>query len=223
MAYRLNMTTMLTIHDAFRRDLANVTSASARHVDDADWSLETQIGWQLFAKFLSVHHRTEDDVLWPVLRAHLMDYPDHLTLVDDLETEHAAIDPLLEAIGEVQPELSEHRPRLSALLGELAAQLTAHLDHEESYGLALIDECLTLAEWQTFAQVHGERLIGDAPTYVPWLLDQADPSAVESFLGNIPPPLAAGYRGKWAADYAALELWDVPVSLPTSVQDDREE
>jgi hypothetical protein len=55
--------------------------------------------------------------------------------------------------------------------------------------------------------------------YIPWLLDQANPSAAESFLRNIPPPLAAGYRERWAAGYAELELWDAPESLPTSVQE----
>jgi iron-sulfur cluster repair protein YtfE (RIC family) len=220
MAYRLNITTMLTIHDAFRRDLVEITSATARHVEDGNWRLDAQVGWQHFATFLAVHHRAEDDVLWPVLRAHLAEYPDHLTLVDDLETEHSAIDPLIAAIDEVQAEMSEDRPRLSALLGELDAQLTIHLAHEESYGLALIDEFLTLEEWQRFAQVHGQRLIGDAPAYVPWLLDQASPASIESFLSNIPPPLAAGYRGRWAAEYAALELWDAPASLPAHAQSD---
>jgi hypothetical protein len=100
----------------------------------------------------------------------------------------------------------------------LVTSLTAHLAHEESDGLALIDTFLTPEEWQNFARVHGGRLIDDASTYIPWLLDQADLGAVESFLGNIPPPLAVGYREQWAKDYAALELWDASIN-PTNAQD----
>ena len=32
--------------------------------------------------------------------------------------------------------------------------------------------------------------------------------AVAAFLANVPPPLAAAYRGQWASDYAARTLWD---------------
>jgi hemerythrin len=213
------MTMMYTIHDAFRRDLREIATFIAQ--GDANQRLKNQPGWQLFKKYLTVHHQTEDDVLWPVVRARLKDFPHFHVLIDELENEHSMIDPLFGTI-----ELSEATEQMSDvaladILGELALKLTAHLAHEETDGLALIDVFLTPDEWQSFAQVHGERLIGDAQTYMPWLLDGADPGTIENFLGKIPPPLAAAYRDGWAADYATVDLWGARQSLPTSASDNR--
>ena len=65
--------------------------------------LQSQLGWELFKKFLLVHHQTEDDVVWPVLRTHLKDDPDGVAVVDELEAEHSAIEPWFIAID------SQHR------------------------------------------------------------------------------------------------------------------
>jgi len=67
---------------------------------------------------------------------------------------------------------------------------------------------LSLEDWKNFARVHGQRLLGDAPVYMPWLLDGAGAETETAFLANVPPQLAGGYRGGWAADYAARKLWD---------------
>jgi hypothetical protein len=201
--YRLDMTTMFTIHDAFRRQLLDMARVAASDDSEGTASVPSQPGWQLFKKFLTVHHQSEDDVVWPVLRNYLTDHPDRMKVVEELEAEHAAIEPLLQAI----EDAPAGRPDL---IGDLAAQLTAHLAHEESDGLGLIDAFFSPEEWQQFARVHGARLLDDAPSYVPWLLDGAEPRAVEQFLRNIPPPLATAYRVKWAADYAAVPLWGAP-------------
>jgi len=217
MEYRLDMTTMFTIHDAFRRNLEQVVTM-ADH--DGGPRLESQLGWELFKKFLLVHHQTEDDVVWPVLRTHLTTEPKRVAVVDEMEAEHAAIEPWFTAIDGAFTNQGEHGTPLADSVAELATRVTAHLAHEESDGLALIDEFLTPEEWQTFAREHGGRLISDASTYVPWLLDGADPAAVENFLNTIPLPLAAAYRDQWSADYAALDLWDVPHDgAPTNAQD----
>jgi hemerythrin len=219
MEYRLDMTVMFTIHDAFRRDLVEIARVAAEDDRNGSQRLQSQLGWELFQKFLVIHHQTEDDVVWPLLRTHVKDSPDRVAVVDELETEHAAIEPWLQAIDGAPGNQDDSGCPLVDLVDELVTSLTAHLADEESEGLALIDAFLTPEEWQEFARVHGGRLIDDAPMYIPWLLDQANPSAAESFLRNIPPPLAAGYRERWAAGYAELELWDAPESLPTSVQE----
>jgi hypothetical protein len=219
--YRLDMTTMFTIHDAFRRNLGEMARVAAEADRGDRPPLQSQLGWELFKKFLLVHHQTEDDVVWPVLRVHVQSDPDRMAVVDALESEHAAIEPGCTAIDAVSGHQEEVGSPLAHLVDELATRVTLHLAHEESDGLALIDEFLTLEEWQAFAQEHGRRLINDASTYVPWLLDGADPVAVENFLGTIPPPLAAAYRDQWSPDYAALDLWDAPFEpAPTNAQDD---
>jgi Hemerythrin HHE cation binding domain len=201
MGSRLDLSTMLTIHAALRRDLKQVARIAGRR-DGTDASrLRAALGWRQFEKFLVVHHQAEDDVLWPALRATVADHPDQLALVDALEEEHAVIDPLLQAIDAGDGSFGD-------VTEELVTKLGGHLAHEESDGLALIDATLSLEDWQHFGRVHGQRLIGDAPTYMPWLLNGTDPGAVTAFLANVPPPLAAVYRGQWASDYSALKLWD---------------
>jgi Hemerythrin HHE cation binding domain len=218
MEYRLDMTTMFTIHDAFRRNLVEI----ARVADhDGSPGLQSQLGWELFKKFLVVHHQTEDDVVWPVLRAHVKDDPGRVAVVDELEAEHSGIEPWFTAIDTALGYRGEDSPTLADFVGELATRVTAHLAHEEDDGLALIDEFLTREEWQAFAREHGRRLINDASTYVPWLLDGARPAAVENFLSTIPPPLAAAYREHWAPDYAATDLWAARLEpAPTNTQGD---
>ena len=88
-----------------------------------------------------------------------------------------------------------------------ATKLAAHLTHEENDGLALIDATLTSQQWQHFAQVHGERLTGDASRYMPWLLNGASPQIQDKLMSKFPPPLLAAYRERWAPGYAALTIW----------------
>jgi hypothetical protein len=203
MGSRLDMSTMLTIHAALRRDLEQVARIAGRR-DGADVTrLRAALGWQQFKKFLVVHHQVEDDALWPALRATVAGSPGQLALVDALEQEHGVIDPLLRAVDEAAGSRS-----FGDIIDELVTKLGGHLAHEESDGLDLIDATLSLADWQRFGRVHGQRLVGDAPAYMPWLLDGAEPQAVAAFLANVPPALAAAYRGQWASDYAALKRWD---------------
>ncbi len=221
MGYTLDMSMMFAVHDALRRDLAQV-GRIAGHLDDNPGKLlQAALGWELFKKFLLVHHQSEDDALWPALRARVAGQPDSVALADALEAEHAVIEPLLTAIDAAAADPDYGYQRFGGIIDELVTKLTAHLTHEESDGLALIDASLTIEEWQGFARLHGERLLGDAPTYVPWLLNRADPQTVEGFLSRIPPPLAVSYREQWAPSYAALKLWDpAGEPAPTSSRDD---
>jgi hypothetical protein len=102
---------------------------------------------------------------------------------------------------------SARRVRLGDITDELAAKLTAHLSHEETDGLALIDVSLTPQQWQDFAHAHGQRLGGDAPMYMPWLLNGASPQMLDAVLDKFPPPLLAAYRDQWAPAYATLTIW----------------
>jgi hypothetical protein len=204
MGSRLDMSTMLTIHAALRRDLEQMARIAGRRDSTDVTRLRAALGWQQFKKFLVVHHQVEDDALWPALRATVAGHPGQLALVDALEEEHAVIDPLLRAADDADAGSRS----FGDVIDELVMKLGGHLAHEESDGLDLIDASLSLADWQRFGRVHGERLIGDAPAYMPWLLDGASPQAVAAFLANVPPALAAAYRGQWASDYAALNRWD---------------
>jgi hypothetical protein len=207
MDFTLDMGMMFAMHDALRRELAQVTRLAGLRDDNPGPMLRAALGWELFKKFLLVHHQTEDDILWPALRARVADQPDRLALANALEAEHGVIEPLLTAIDAAAADPDYGYQRLGNLTDELAVKLTAHLTHEETDGLPLIDASLTPAQWQHFAQVHGERNREDAARYMPWLLNGASPQTLEAIVGNFPPPLLAAYREQWAPSYAALTIW----------------
>jgi Hemerythrin HHE cation binding domain len=207
MEYKLDMSMMFAMHDALRRELTQVARIAAVQDDNPGTLLRATLGWELFKKFLLVHHQTEDDVLWPALRAAVAEQPDRMALVDALEAEHEVIEPLLTAIDAAAADPDYGYQRFGDIVDELSVKLTAHLTHEETEGLPLIDASLSPQDWQTFAQVHGQRNLPDASRYMPWLLSQASPQTLDAVLGKFPPDLLATYREQWAPAYAALEIW----------------
>ncbi|CAG7605852.1 hemerythrin domain-containing protein [Actinacidiphila bryophytorum] len=211
--YRLDMTMMFAMHDAMRRDLAQVTRIASgvtrSSSDDPAHLLRTALGWELFKKFLLVHHQTEDDVLWPALRKAVAGNDDQLALADALEEEHGVIEPLLAAVDAAGADPDGGHGRFADIVDELAGQLGAHLTHEEANGLTLIDASLPAEQWQHFAAVHGQRLTPDADTYMPWLLSHHGPDELARALEKFPPRFANAFREQWAPAFAARgDLWN---------------
>ena len=207
MEYQLDMSMMFAMHDALRRELVQVARVGRRTGDHPGQLLRAALGWELFKKFLLVHHQSEDDTLWPALRANVAGQPERVALADALEAEHAVIEPLLTAIDAAAADPDYGYQRFGDIVDELSARLNAHLAHEEADGLPLIDASLTPAQWQHFAQVHGERNLPDASRFMPWLLTGARPEVLGDILGKFPTPLLTAYREQWAPAYAAQTIW----------------
>jgi hypothetical protein len=68
MDYQLDVSMMFAMHDALRRELVQVAHVASRSEDHPGKLLRAALGWELFKKFLLVHHQSEDDTLWPALR-----------------------------------------------------------------------------------------------------------------------------------------------------------
>jgi hypothetical protein len=215
MDYQLDMSMMFAMHDALRRELVQVGRIARLRDDHPGRLLRAALGWELFKKFLLVHHQSEDDTLWPTLRTNVAGQPDRVALADTLEAEHAVIEPLLTAIDAAAADPDYGYQRLGDIVDELTTKLTAHLAHEETDGLPLIDVSLTAKEWQRFAQVHTERIRGDAPMYMPWLLNGASPQMLDAILGKFPPPLLTAFREEWGPRYAGLDIWNA-TAKPTA-------
>ena len=213
MDYNLDMSMMFAMHDALRRELVQVGRIASRQDSHPGTLLRAALGWELFKKFLVVHHQSEDDALWPPLHARVAGHSDRAELVGALEAEHALIEPLLTAIDAAAADPDYGYQRFGDMIDELAAKLTAHLAHEETDGLALIDVSLTPQEWQHFAEVQTERLRDDAATYMPWLLNDARPQVLGAILAKFPPPLLAAYREQWGPRYATLNVWNATPDL----------
>lgn len=86
---------MYVTHDAFRRDLGRFTAASAAGTAH---SPGVCAGWENFKAQLLLHHSVEDTHLWPRVRRAAAGLPSGLALLDEMEAEHAQIDPLLTAV-----------------------------------------------------------------------------------------------------------------------------
>src|SRR5215469_2039133 len=138
-AETIDFTMMYATHDAFRRDLGRFTVASAAGTADAPG---VRAGWENFEAQLLLHHSVEDSDLWPRVRRAAAGRPSGLALLDEMEAEHAQIDPLLAAVDAALP----NRPATSPRMAELTSALEWHLKHEEDAALPLIQAVCTPAD-----------------------------------------------------------------------------
>lgn len=207
MSFTIDMTMMYAVHDALRRELERIARVTARIDDDPRRVLGTAVGWEMFKRYLHAHHTAEDETVWPVMERLLAGRPDDLALLAAMESEHAAIDPLLDAVDAAVADRDSGTQRLGDLVDALVTGLSGHLKHEETEALALIDATLTEQQWQRLGQRQAELIGADAPRYLPWLLDDADPARIAAVLSRIPEQLRDAYRDEWRANYADLRLW----------------
>jgi hemerythrin-like domain-containing protein len=209
MAFKNDMNMMYATHDGLRRDLDHIAAITQRPQDDPKHLLRTALGWEMFTFFLQVHHRAEDDLLWPAMRRSLAGDAAAQALLDAMEAEHAVIDPLLASISAALADRESGPSRLGELTDRLASLLRAHLGHEEVDVLPLIDATVSEHEWSSFGTETGRRLGEDVQRFFPWALEDAKPEIRSAVLGVLPPPMALAYRDLWQPTYAALPLWPV--------------
>ncbi|GIL31881.1 hemerythrin domain-containing protein [Actinocatenispora comari] len=200
----LDMTAMYAMHDALRRDMTHLARFAGQAGDEPRRVLATAVGWDLFKTSLHIHHTAEDDALWPAMRQRLVDRPDELALLDAMEAEHAAIDPILQ---DIEAALGEPEAPVGDLLDALVTALNGHLEHEEGAALPVIGAFLTPEQWGHFGQVHAQRIGPNAPRLLPWLLDGADERVRATMLSPLPEPAYQAYLTQWQPAYEALELW----------------
>ncbi|MFB9831053.1 hemerythrin domain-containing protein [Actinoallomurus acaciae] len=192
------MTLMYATHDAFRGDLDRLASVTSDSGGGGISALaQVRAGWDDFRRFLTVHHEAEDSVLWPKLAGR----PAEQRLLDAMEAEHTALDPLLAKINDA---LADDDPvALGEHAGALAAGLVAHLHHEEADALPLITERLTEEEWAAFGNEQRRRLgLSGAAVYFPWLLDGTSEERAWELLRILPPPLRLIYHVLWRPRHA---------------------
>ena len=207
MGFKYDWTMMYAMHAALRRELERIARVTARTNDDPKHVLRTAAGWEMFKSYLQVHHTAEDDKLWPPMRTALAGDADEMALLDAMEAEHSAIDPLLAAIDAALADRDSGPQQLGEQTDALATALRAHLDHEEAEGLAVIDATITDEQFRAFGAEHGKRIAGDVKRYLPWMLEGATPDATETVLSQLPPPVRQAYRDEWQPAYAKLSLW----------------
>jgi Hemerythrin HHE cation binding domain len=197
----VDFTLMYIAHDAFNRDLARLLAAA-----DAGQALSPAAGttWRSFSRQLHTHHAAEDASLWPPLRRVVAD-PAESRILDDMEREHAALDPRLDRIDAAIADRDE-----AVLVEELQALgtgLPEHMRHEEDVALPLLERRLGQAGWDAFGGEVRSRQGGlkGAAEYLPWVLDDADPTYAATLRRVLPAPARLLYRTVWAPRYRASE------------------
>jgi hypothetical protein len=198
----IDFTMMYVTHDAFRRDLNRLTAAAAAGRADAPG---VRAGWENFKAQLLLHHSVEDSDLWPRVRRAAAGRPAGLALLDEMEAEHAQIDPLLAA---VDGALAGSAGSLAAHAAGLVSALEWHLKHEEDAALPLIQSVCTPADWRAFAgEMRRRQGVKGAAIYVPWILDGAAPDGQQGFLAALPAPVRIISRLVWEPRYRQRGLW----------------
>jgi hemerythrin-like domain-containing protein len=211
-----DMTMMYALHDALRRELERIARITARVDEDPRHVLSTAVGWELFKKFLTIHHTSEDVTVWPVMQQALAGKPDELALLDAMEAEHAVIDPLLADIDAALADRDGGLQRLGGLTDALHTRLNAHLDHEEGEALKLMDLTMTAEQWAAFAAEQRGRVGDDARRYLPWLVDDMAAPKLTAFFAKMPEPLRTAYDTEWRAAYEDLDIWGTTTRAATT-------
>jgi len=184
----------LSAHALMRREFGRLATVAGGAGEPAHAALvEDQIA--LVTNLLHHHHTTEDTMLWPRLRAAA---PQSSGDLDELEAEHALVDPLIEQIRDTSLPLAER----ASVLATLQQALCDHLDHEESVALPLIKAHFTRAEWEE----GGRRVIAETPKEVLPLMLGMCISSIEStqraaMLAQLPPPVRELFERAWWPAY----------------------
>lgn len=183
---------MYAAHDAFNRDLARLADAARTKAADDPALLAT---WTMFTRQLHLHHATEDATLWPMVRSCIVD-PREAAILDAMEAEHATLDPLIASVDEAV-RLTDP-DALRAGLSRLGTGLSAHMRHEETEALPLIERRIGQEGWDGFAQgIRRAQGLRGIAVYLPWVLDDAAETVRAAVLGVLPPPARLVYRLRW--------------------------
>lgn len=166
------------VHRAMRRDARRLAAAApvapGPHLDRVrGW-------WRQVRSVIEWHHRTEDDILWPALRARV---PGFAGEEARMHADHAALD---EAMSAVTSALAAgDRARLRAAAAGFDETVRAHLRAEEALVLPAFCGGVPVEEYTALER----RVIGSAPLpllafLAPWMLDEADTAG-----SAMPPPV----------------------------------
>jgi len=177
------------VHAALKRDLERIALLVDRPDDLSGERLRaigTHAVWLM--GLLHEHHTTEDERLFPVMRAN---NPDIGPLLDTMLAEHGAIAAAVTTLEEAGRRAEAGEDDAAAGLGEAVAGLRRvldpHLEHEERSLSPLVPDSMTAEQWTAFEK---SNTAGKKPPQLAfqghWMLDNLDPSSAEVVKHLIP-------------------------------------
>lgn len=208
----VDMTMMYVMHHAFRRDVRDFRRAveSLALEDRERWALLAE-RWDFFVGELHQHHTKEDDILWPLLleRVRAAGDAESERVLEEMEAEHAVLDPLLTAASIAMARLArEAQPQAREVLHdtllELGSALDLHLGHEERDAIEIVQRYIGGPEWERLEKekFRGKQSLGRARVFVPWALKDLPAEAQQRVLALGGRPLRvlhAVSRGRFLA------------------------
>jgi hemerythrin-like domain-containing protein len=189
---------MIIVHNVFRRIFGDLPGL-VRGVAEGDAARAGVLAdsYVEIATGLHHHHTGEDELLWPTL---LQRVELERSLVLRAEEQHERAHELLErghvraASFRTDPS-AQKREAFAATLAELDAALREHMADEEQYILPLVEEHITVAEWEALA----ERGRAGIPRnlmliHLGWILDGLPAADKRKFLRAMPRPARIAWR-----------------------------
>jgi hemerythrin-like domain-containing protein len=207
---------MIVVHRVFRRESRLLGELVAK-VAPGDTARAKILAdhFRDYAMGLHHHHTNEDELLWPKLLARVDLEAD---LVLRMEAQHERVSGTLDRIHALVPEWERAaepglRDRIVAELADHRAALVEHLEDEETYVLALIEQHLTAAEYNAA----GERFAAQTPKdklllFLGALLEEATPEEAAHMLSGLPLPARLAWRLIGKRQYAKRTTLIRPVT-----------
>lgn len=197
-----DFTLMYLTHAAFRRDLGRLADAVAA---GRAYTKGVQAGWTVFKDQLNVHHSVEDAALWPRVASAASGRPEAIALMEEMEAEHAALHPRLDA---VEAAMAHRATDLASRVADLGDVLERHMRHEEDSALPLIEEVLPLRDWGAFRGAMARRQgVKGAAMYVPWVLDGLGPADKRRFMIDMGRRVQVANTLVFQWNYKVRHLW----------------
>ena len=179
------------VHGALERDLARARRASstAPYPQGAQRrALGAHVVWLM--DFLHGHHTSEDEGLWPAVRAK---NPTAGPLLDSLEADHRLIEPAaasLRTAGSAYAASSgdEARADLVAAIDALVAVLLPHLEREVEEAMPVVSATISDSEWRALEQKNNikTKSLAQLGFEGHWLLDGIDAEGYEVVVHTVP-------------------------------------
>lgn len=183
---------MLVVHTALLREFRLAPYAVMHtRVGDRRRAGSVSRHIQLVSDLLHHHHKGEDTLLWPHLRARTP--TEQTAIFDEIDAQHTELDAALHRVHDLHSAWAEvpdddRRSRLAIALTELHHRLGAHLDLEERTVLPLAAAYLTTTEWLAV----GEAAVAEIPkTALPLVFGmfayEVDATVLRDMLSAAPP------------------------------------
>jgi hemerythrin-like domain-containing protein len=212
---RGRFTIVYLIHEAFRRDIGRLSDAVRTPRIDRQRASQLSAHWAFVNDQLHHHHLVEDQSLWPLVRPKLSGKDDALGVLTQMEEQHVILLPKCEEIGAGFSSMAEEPSddkgaEVASNLDALATLLATHLDDEEMHCFPVIDQALTLEEFQSFGKATAKAVgMRGSARFFPWIFDGASPVERTAVLTMPPPPVRVLCRYVWEPRYArtVAPLW----------------